>query len=55
MHFFLQAFLLMSPKETAYVTIVRDPVELYISMWNYANFAGLYNMTLEKFLTLHPL
>jgi hypothetical protein len=33
-----------------YITMVRDPVELFESMWNYAALYNYYKMDLETFV-----
>ncbi|TRY70382.1 hypothetical protein TCAL_08905 [Tigriopus californicus] len=40
--------LLMGPG-TKYITILRDPIELFISMWDYVNFSKSYKVTLEEY------
>ena len=34
-----------------YLTILREPVELFESLWSYAGLASYYNMDLETFAT----
>ncbi|XP_059091026.1 galactosylceramide sulfotransferase-like [Tigriopus californicus] len=34
---------------TKYITILRDPIELFISMWDYVNFSKSYKVTLEEY------
>ena len=34
---------------TTYITILRDPVELFESLWGYAGFQKYYNLDLESF------
>ena len=35
--------------KATYITIMRDPVELFESLWSYANLDSFYNMNLESF------
>ena len=39
----------LGPGKVTYITIMRDPVELFESLWSYANLATYYNMDLESF------
>ena len=34
-----------------YITILREPVQLFESLWSYAGLASYYNMDLETFAT----
>ena len=37
--------------EAKYFSIVRDPVDLFISMWDYYDFSTAFKMNLETFAT----
>ena len=34
--------------QTTYITMIRDPVDIFVSAWDYYNLGGSYNMTLGK-------
>lgn len=36
-------------ENATYITIMRDPVDLFESLWNYANLGNFYKMDLESF------
>jgi hypothetical protein len=40
---------LPSGTNSFYFTILRDPVELFSSVWDYYGFARMYNMSLEEY------
>lgn len=38
------------PPDTVYVTILREPVKLFESLFSYVHFENVYNMNIEQFL-----
>lgn len=32
-----------------YFSILRDPVDLFVSLWDYVGFSKMYNVTLEEY------
>lgn len=36
--------------DTTYFTILRDPVDLFVSLWDYAQFQTYYRVTLEEYV-----
>ena len=34
---------------TVYITMLRDPVDVFESLWNYSGMRSFYHMELEKF------
>ncbi len=34
----------------AYFSILRDPAEMFVSLWDYAGFGRMYGVTLEQYI-----
>ena len=35
--------------QTTYITMIRDPVDIFVSAWDYYKLGGSYKMTIGKF------
>lgn len=40
--------------QTTYITMIRDPVDIFVSAWDYYKLGGSYKMTIEEFARAPP-